>query len=137
MVFVSGRAGSRYTSPCGDEMDMKGLVGGQLHLLSLLIPRRVESKRHDGEETFEVLKRLDEPATPLSLEMELKSELAESRFMTTMCLKIGKPWASLKKHKVNRTYDDCMMIKHRIGVPNFQTNPPRVFHQGFAFFSKL
>ena len=69
-------AGSfRYISTCGDEMDVKGLVvGGQLHLLSLLIPRRAESKRHDGEETLEVLKRLDEPATPLSLEMELKSE---------------------------------------------------------------
>ena len=83
-------AGSfRYISTCGDEMDVKGLVvGGQLHLLSLLIPRRVESKRHDGEETLEVLKRLDEPATPLSLEMELKSELAESRCMTRVYFKV-------------------------------------------------
>lgn len=71
--MINDTVDTLYTSPCGDEMDMKGLVGGQLHLLSLLIPRRVESKRHDGEETFEVLKRLDEPATPLSLEMELKS----------------------------------------------------------------
>lgn len=83
-------AGSfRYISTCGDEMDVKGLVvGGQLHLLSLLIPRRVESKRHDREETLEVLKRLDEPATPLSLEMELKSELAESRCMTRVYFKV-------------------------------------------------
>ena len=89
-------------------MDGKGLVGGQLHLLSLLIPGRVESKRHDGEETFEVLKRLDEPATPLSLEMELKSELAEWRFLTA--------------------YDDCMMINHWIGAPNFQNISTMVFH---------
>lgn len=71
--MINDTVDTMYTCPCGDEMDGKGLVGGQLHLLSLLIPGRVESKRHDGEETFEVLKRLDEPATPLSLEMELKS----------------------------------------------------------------